>query len=387
MESAITTGSRRRGGCKNRRLSRRVQGTKKRAVAAGSSEEPEKSQVLPALHAACFHGDLASVRLLVDSKEWCINSTDLQGHQPVHMALFLQGFPNNSACLRYLLEHGANVNAITDSGQTPLHLAASKGLLDCVEILVNAGADVSAKDNRGCTPLDLARVWSHRKVARYLKNCLWEANKRTEMEERKLAQALYRDLVTKAKGATSDKKGLVRDRTAEGANEKGRKNVTSRMDPSKYHTKCLFSEQICPEPKSFRRLQQQGHPQEDDSAPSKAPTAPSPWSIYMGLQPEKPPTEPDLRHSVTLFLDSSTRRLFYTTKWDSEPHPVPKLPLDVVERVLFPRAFRSRISGPECFVPQKIDELQHRRRPQRRSTSPWTEVIMHLVEVLLPGHF
>ncbi|RVE60401.1 hypothetical protein OJAV_G00180640 [Oryzias javanicus] len=363
MESAITTCSRGHGGCKNRRLSRRVHGTsaqKKRTVPAGSSEEQEKSQVLPALHAACFHGDLASVRLLVDSKEWCINSTDLQGRQPIHMALFLQGFPNNSACLRYLLEHDANVNAITDSGQTPLHLAASKGLLDCVEILVNAGADVSAKDNSGCAPLDLARVWSHRKVARYLKNCLWQANKKTEMEERKLAQALYRDLVTQGKGATSSKKGLVRDRTAEWANEKCLKNVTSR------------------------RLQQQGHPQEDTSAPPEAPTAPSPWSIYTGLQPEN---QPDLRHSVTLFHDSSSKRLFYSTKWDSDPHPIPKLPLDVVERVLFPRAFRSRISGPECFVPQKIDELQHRRRPQRRSTSPWTEVVMHLVEVLLPGHF
>uniref|UniRef100_A0A3B3IA95 Uncharacterized protein n=1 Tax=Oryzias latipes TaxID=8090 RepID=A0A3B3IA95_ORYLA len=50
---------------------------------------------------------------------------------------------------------------------TPLHLAASTGLLDCAEVLVNAGADVSAKDNRGYTPLDLARIWSHRKMARY----------------------------------------------------------------------------------------------------------------------------------------------------------------------------------------------------------------------------
>uniref|UniRef100_A0A3P9KA64 Uncharacterized protein n=1 Tax=Oryzias latipes TaxID=8090 RepID=A0A3P9KA64_ORYLA len=380
MESVATAGKRRHGTC--RRLSRKVKSTSTQmrpAAAARSSAELENSQVLPALHAACFHGDLASVGLLVNSKQWNINNTDLQGHQPIHMALFLQGFPNNSACLRYLLEHDADVNAITDRGQTPLHLAASTGLLDCAEILVNAGADVSAKDNRGYTPLDLARIWSHRKMARYLKNCLWQENKKTEMEERKLAQALYRDLVTQAKRDTFNKKGVVNEKTAEWANEKGLKNVTSRMHPSKYHTRCLFSDQSRSKPKCYGRLQQKRDPQEDNTAPPKTPTcrSSSPWSIFMGLQPEKPSAEPDLRHSVTLFFHRNTRQLFYTTKWDSEPHPIPKLPLDVVERVLFPRAFRSRIFGPECFVPQKIDEIQHRGRPQQRQKR--TEVVTHLV--------
>lgn len=49
---------------------------------------------------------------------------------------------------------------------SPLHLAASEGLLECTEILVQAGADVLAKDNMGLTPLVLARIWCHRKVAR-----------------------------------------------------------------------------------------------------------------------------------------------------------------------------------------------------------------------------
>uniref|UniRef100_A0A3Q4M9V2 Uncharacterized protein n=1 Tax=Neolamprologus brichardi TaxID=32507 RepID=A0A3Q4M9V2_NEOBR len=51
-------------------------------------------------------------------------------------------------------------------GQTPLHLAASEGFLDCAEILVKAGADVLAKDSLGQTPLDSACIWCHRKVAR-----------------------------------------------------------------------------------------------------------------------------------------------------------------------------------------------------------------------------
>lgn len=58
------------------------------------------------------------------------------------------------------------ITSTTDSGQTPLHLAASEGLLACTEILVQAGADVLAQDGMGNTPLDLARIWCHRKVAR-----------------------------------------------------------------------------------------------------------------------------------------------------------------------------------------------------------------------------
>lgn len=58
------------------------------------------------------------------------------------------------------------VTSKTDSGTTPLHLAASEGLLDCTEILVQAGADVLARDSMGHTPLVLARIWCHGKVAR-----------------------------------------------------------------------------------------------------------------------------------------------------------------------------------------------------------------------------
>lgn len=66
--------------------------------------------------------------------------------------------------LRFL--GGGFQSSTTDLGQTPLHLAASEGFLDCVEILVKAGADVLAKDSLGQTPLDLACIWCHRKIAR-----------------------------------------------------------------------------------------------------------------------------------------------------------------------------------------------------------------------------
>ncbi|XP_041840908.1 ankyrin repeat domain-containing protein 53 isoform X2 [Melanotaenia boesemani] len=365
------------------------------AVAAQSPERTENKQDLPELHVACLYGELISIQNLVEAKQWWINSSDSQGHRPLHMVLFFGASPNTSACLRYLLEHEADVNATTHSGQTPLHLAASKGLLRCVEMLVKAGADLMKKDSMGHTPLDLARIWCHRKVARYLKSCLWHADKKREMEERKLVQALYGDLVNTAKQKNNDKKTLTDEKMAEWANKKGLpllKDFSSRVQRvSQYHAQCLLPDQTSYKPKQSKSLckRKPDDPQEVRSTQLKQPAAlsTSPWSIFMGLQPEKPPAELDLRDSVTLWKDTNSRQLQYSTKWDDMPHSIPKLPLDVVERVLFPRAFPSRIATLQQFEPQNIDKVQHLGCPQGRRTSPWTEMAMHLAEMLEPGHY
>ncbi|XP_070711130.1 ankyrin repeat domain-containing protein 53 [Pempheris klunzingeri] len=365
-------------------------------VAVGSHESLDVSvhrQGLSALHMACLYGQLATVHLLGESRPGWINSSDHQGRRPVHMIMSPQSSPNTSSCLRSLLEHGADINITTDSGATPLHLAASEGLLECTEILVQAGADVLAQDNMGFTPLDLARIWCRRGVARYLKSCMWQKDKEKEMKQRKLVQALYSDLVNLVKLNDFNKKTLIDEKMAEWANKKGfplLKDFSPRVLVSQYHTQCLSSDQSTSNPKQAKHLlkHQSGGPQDDRSTSTKRPpSSPSrPWTIFMGLQPEQPPREPDLRDSVTVWRDSRSREPKYSTKWDRTPRPAPDLPLDILERVLFPRAFPSRIS-PRCFEPQDVVEVQDRGHPQGRSTSPWTEVAMHLVEVLEPGHY
>lgn len=68
-------------------------------------------QAQSALHAACLYGRLAAVKQLVESSQSSINSPDLQGRRPLHMAVSSQSSPNTSLCLRYLLERGADINA------------------------------------------------------------------------------------------------------------------------------------------------------------------------------------------------------------------------------------------------------------------------------------
>jgi len=45
---------------------------------------------------------------------------------------------------------------VSHSAGAPLHLAASKGHLDCVQLLIEKGADLNIKDNSGCTPVEEA---------------------------------------------------------------------------------------------------------------------------------------------------------------------------------------------------------------------------------------
>jgi ankyrin repeat protein len=57
--------------------------------------------------------------------------------------------------VRLLLEHGADINAWTDGGLTPLQEAARMGRVEVVRVLEH-GANVGAKGNEGRTPFEIA---------------------------------------------------------------------------------------------------------------------------------------------------------------------------------------------------------------------------------------
>ena len=80
-----------------------------------------------------------------------------QGFTPLHSAVATDAGEATPLIVRLLLEAGADPNAKSHEGGTPMHSAAFTGDLEIAELLLAYGADPNATDPKGHTPLDVAR--------------------------------------------------------------------------------------------------------------------------------------------------------------------------------------------------------------------------------------
>ena len=67
-------------------------------------------------------------------------------------------YEGNLAKIKQLVEAGANVNEKSIMGVTPIHTAAFFGDLNISKYLVEKGADLNAIDNRGRRACDIAQT-------------------------------------------------------------------------------------------------------------------------------------------------------------------------------------------------------------------------------------
>lgn len=84
--------------------------------------------------------------------------------------LSLATHTGNIAVAKFLLEHGAEVDALDVDGSTPLRYAASQGYFELAKLLLEYGARADATDGKGQTPLDYAyeRGCRHRDMVELL---------------------------------------------------------------------------------------------------------------------------------------------------------------------------------------------------------------------------
>lgn len=71
-----------------------------------------------------------------------------------------------------LVQAGADLNARSRTGNTPLHEAAALGHRDIVQILVDGGASASIRNNAGYTPLDWATRRGYPQIADLIREAL-----------------------------------------------------------------------------------------------------------------------------------------------------------------------------------------------------------------------
>ena len=107
--------------------------------------------------------DLAKVKILMESNKAVINQKTEYGDTPLHIAALV----DNDEIARYLIEHGADLDAQNGSFYTPLIRAGLK----VTKVLVENGADINFVSQNGqTTALFNALYWKDKKVAEHLLN-------------------------------------------------------------------------------------------------------------------------------------------------------------------------------------------------------------------------
>jgi ankyrin repeat protein len=96
------------------------------------------------------------------------------GFTPLHSAVADDAGAATTDLVRMLLDAGADANARSASGGTPLHTAAFTGNIPVIEMLLAAGAKPEEADDKGRTPLDVARERKHTEAAARLHDAVIE---------------------------------------------------------------------------------------------------------------------------------------------------------------------------------------------------------------------
>ncbi|OXU20433.1 hypothetical protein TSAR_006976 [Trichomalopsis sarcophagae] len=113
------------------------------------------------IHYAARMGKLELTLLYLDHGA-DVNALTADGSSPLHYAATS---PGNAPLLRALLERGANVhqriyaNRGYSSGRTALHDACDEFHDENIQVLLSAGADITSEDDEGNTPLSLVSTY------------------------------------------------------------------------------------------------------------------------------------------------------------------------------------------------------------------------------------
>ena len=94
------------------------------------------------IHSAAKAGNIKKLKNIINENSNSVNLKDFQGASPLHFA----SRENKSKAIVFLVNHGANVNAIAAGGQTPLHWACTRKHHEAVATLLSMGADPNMKD-------------------------------------------------------------------------------------------------------------------------------------------------------------------------------------------------------------------------------------------------
>ena len=116
---------------------------------------------------AAMAGDtVALAKALADGAN--VDALDTRTARNGRRALNWAALNNRADAIRWLLAHGASIEAVNHTGFTALHHAAEAGSVDATRVLLAAGADPKHANFEGMTPLGRARQEGFIEVAQLL---------------------------------------------------------------------------------------------------------------------------------------------------------------------------------------------------------------------------
>merc|ERR1711957_357277 len=122
----------------------------KRLIADGGDIKVLDEHGNTPLHIAAGDGDLPMVEVLLPVTD--LTTTNKLGYSALHVAIYWQ---NLDVALR-LLESGAEVNAIDNDGELPIHFAVRNEDIVCVRLLIAAKSCATMPNEKGTSALELA---------------------------------------------------------------------------------------------------------------------------------------------------------------------------------------------------------------------------------------
>lgn len=108
--------------------------------------DPGLKYLSESVSAACSACSAEPLKLLVGEYHADISKVQIHG-------LMSMGIPT----IKFLIQYGADINALDEKGRTPLHCAVFDGDKDIIRFLLLCDANPSLKDAEGFTPAQLAR--------------------------------------------------------------------------------------------------------------------------------------------------------------------------------------------------------------------------------------
>ena len=150
------------------------------------------------IHKAAYEGDLEKVKEIIEMDPNEISVKDVRDFTPLHFA----SAKGHSEIVKFLLNHGADIESEMFDRETPLLVAArfaGHGKYETIKTLLEHGAKVNHKDKHGRTALHYAAMYSGKEVINLLISYGADVNAKEEYQITPLHQAAMLNNIEAAK--------------------------------------------------------------------------------------------------------------------------------------------------------------------------------------------